>query len=575
MLLQLNIRNFALISNLTVNFNEGFNILSGETGAGKSILIDAIDFVLGGKFSKNLIRTGEDRTYVEALFTIENSNIRDVLCELSIEYEDDMIIISRETHKCGKNILKINGKSVLTGSIKKLRAKILDIHGQHQNQNLMSRSNHILYLDDFLGEEINSPLNKFLELKNQKKSIEDKIYEITKDEDREKVMSFLKYQIDDIKNASLKENEEEELNNKFNILSNSEKINDALVSSYQNLSGSSESSVLELLSKTISSLSDIENKFEDAKKEREALEGAYYVVQESARNIRDYAENIVYDKDEIEKINERIYQISGYKKKYGPSIPDILKYYEEIKERYNGIVNSDKILQKLNSEKEAVIEKMTEVSDILHKMRGKKALELEQKILNEIIYVGLDKCRMKISVEKQDTFNERGYDDVSFLISTNPGEPLMNLEKVLSGGELSRIMLAMKCVFAEKDKIPTLIFDEIDTGISGIVAQRVGEKMYELSKTHQVLCITHLSQIAILSDYHYFVSKSVKDGKTYTQIKVLDKSEKEREISKMVAGDDVTENTINSVREMIEKTEQRKYQITHNIYYNGENKVIR
>ncbi|WP_244835367.1 DNA repair protein RecN [Clostridium sp. BJN0001] len=575
MLLQLNIRNFALISNLTVNFNEGFNILSGETGAGKSILIDAIDFVLGGKFSKNLIRTGEDKTYVEALFTVENSNIKNALSDLSIEYEDDMIIISRETHKCGKNILKINGKSVLTGSIKKLRSKILDIHGQHQNQNLMSKSNHILYLDDFLENEIKSPLSKFVDLKNKKKNIEDKIYEITKDEDREKILSFLKYQINDIKNASLKENEEEELNKKFDVLSNSEKINDALVSSYQNLSGNSESSILELLSKAISNLSEIEDKFESAKDERESLEGAYYVIQESARNIRDYAENVVYDKDEIEKINERIYEISGYKKKYGPTISDILKYYEEIKEKYEKIVNSEQILQKLNSERDSIIEDMSEISELIHNIRFKKASELEEKILSELKYVGLDKCRMKISVEKQTEFNERGYDDVSFLISTNPGEPLMNLEKVLSGGELSRIMLAMKCVFAEKDKIPTLIFDEIDTGISGIIAQRVGEKMYELSKTHQVLCITHLSQIAILSDYHYFVSKSVKEGKTYTQIKVLNKNEKEKEISKMLAGDDVTENTINSVREMIEKTEKRKYQISHNIYYNGKNKAIR
>lgn len=560
MLIQLNIKNFALIEEMTINFKEGFNILSGETGAGKSIMIDAIDFVLGGKFSKSLIRTGEDRTYVEALFTLDGSKVCEVLDELDIEY-DDVLIISRESHQSGKNLIKINGKSLITSQLKRVRAKLLDIHGQHQNQELLLRSSHILYLDGFIDKSIEEPLNKYTVLRESLLQVREDLKRITGNQDREKLLDYLKFQIEDIEKAKLKENEEDTLREEYNILANAEKINHALVDSYKLLSGQEEFSVMDSLSKVISELSGVEKHFEKIKKNKDVIEEAFYTIEEATREIRDMAEEIVFDNDALESINSRIYEINQYKKKYGPTVKDILDYLEKIKKEYDEIINSEKIINELREKENNILKSMEEAAIILHELRIEKSGALEEKILKELAFVGLEKSRMQIRVEREENFNERGFDDVCFLISTNPGEPLMPLEKVLSGGELSRIMLALKCVFAEKDEIPTLIFDEIDTGISGAVAQRVGEKMYQLSCTHQVLCITHLPQIAILSDYHYFVTKNVVDNKTFTSIKVLKIEEKELEISKMLSGNDVTEATLNNVKEMIRISEEKKKEI--------------
>ncbi|QGH22184.1 DNA repair protein RecN [Clostridium butyricum] len=560
MLIQLNIKNFALIEEMTINFKEGFNILSGETGAGKSIMIDAIDFVLGGKFSKSLIRTGEDRTYVEALFTLDGSKVCEVLDELDIEY-DDVLIISRESHQSGKNLIKINGKSLITSQLKRVRAKLLDIHGQHQNQELLLRSSHILYLDGFIDKSIEESLNKYTVLRESLLQVREDLKRITGNQDREKLLDYLKFQIEDIEKAKLKENEEDTLREEYNILANAEKINHALVDSYKLLSGQEEFSVMDSLSKVISELSGVEKHFEKIKKNKDVIEEAFYTIEEATREIRDMAEEIVFDNDALESINSRIYEINQYKKKYGPTVKDILDYLEKIKKEYDEIINSEKIINELREKENNILKSMEEAAIILHELRVEKSGALEEKILKELAFVGLEKSRMQIRVEREENFNERGFDDVCFLISTNPGEPLMPLEKVLSGGELSRIMLALKCVFAEKDEIPTLIFDEIDTGISGAVAQRVGEKMYQLSCTHQVLCITHLPQIAILSDYHYFVTKNVVDNKTFTSIKVLKIEEKELEISKMLSGNDVTEATLNNVKEMIRISEEKKKEI--------------
>ncbi|NRT70799.1 DNA repair protein RecN [Clostridium beijerinckii] len=560
MLIQLNIKNFALIEDMTINFSEGFNILSGETGAGKSIMIDAIDFVLGGKFSKNLIRTGEDRTYVEALFSLEKSKVSEVLEELDIEYED-VLIISRESHASGKNLIKVNGKSLITSQLRKIRAKLLDIHGQHANQELLQRNTHISYLDGFIGDEMINPIGRFSDLRADLIKIREEINRICGNQDREKLLDYLKFQIEDIEKAKLKKDEEETLKEEYNILANAEKINNSLSISYGILSGNEELNVIDSISKIMHELSNVENHFEKIKKNKQLIEEAFYTLEEASREIRDMAEEIVFDQDALEKVNARIYEINTYKKKYAPTIPEILDYYEKIKKEYNEILNSEQIIESLKEKEKEILSKMEKEALILHELRVGKSKFLEEKILRELTFVGLEKSRMEIRVVRQEEFNEKGFDEVSFSISTNPGEPLMPLEKVLSGGELSRIMLALKCVFAEKDEIPTLIFDEIDTGISGAVAQRVGEKMYQLSDTHQVLCITHLPQIAVLSDHHYFVMKKVKDNKTFTRIKILEKEEKELEISKMLAGDDVTEATLNNVKEMIKLSELKKLEI--------------
>ena len=561
MLVVLNIKNFALIQELSVEFGAGFNILSGETGAGKSILIDTIDYVLGGKFSKDLIRYGEDKTYVEAIFDIENDEIYTLLNDLNIE-ADELLVVSRETTISGKSIIKVNGKTIVLSQLKKIREKLLDIHGQHQNQSLLSKGTHILYLDEYNSENISPLLEQFEIFKNRYSEIEDKINELKGNEDREKLLDYIKFQIEDIEKAKLKPGEEEDLREQYNILANAEKISSSLINSYNYLNNNPQgNSVLELLSKVISELSHSEMHLEKIKDKRVQVEEAYYLLEESTRDIRDIANEVYYDENELAAINERIYEISLYKKKYGNSIDEILQFLEKLKNQYDEFINSEEIILKLKKELSVIEKEMKDIGIKLHEFRCMSAKDLEVRIKEELSYVGLEKAIINIDVNLSEEANSRGYDDVQFLISANPGEPLKPLEKVLSGGELSRIMLALKCVFVDKDKIPTLIFDEIDTGISGAIGKRVGEKMYQVSVKHQVLCITHLPQIAALSDNHYFVSKKVENGKTFTQIRMLNEEDKVCEIAKMIGGDNLSDVAIDNSREMVKLADIKKKEI--------------
>ena len=561
MLVVLNIKNFALIQELSVEFGAGFNILSGETGAGKSILIDTIDYVLGGKFSKELIRYGEDKTYVEAIFDMENDEIYTLLNDLNIE-NDELLVVSRETTISGKSIIKVNGKTIVLSQLKRIREKLLDIHGQHQNQSLLSKGTHILYLDEYNSENISPLLKQFEIVKNRHSQIEDKINELKGNDDREKILDYIKFQIDDIEKAKLKPGEEEDLREQYNILANAEKISSSLINSYNYLNNNPQgNSVLELLSKVISEFSHSEMHLEKIKDKRVQVEEAYYLLEESTRDIRDIANEIYYDENELAAINERIYEISLYKKKYGDSIDEILKFLEKLKNQYDEFINSEEIILNLKKELSVIEKDMSEIGVKLHEFRCMSAKDLEVRIKEELSDVGLEKAIIKIDVNLSEIANNRGYDDVQFLISANPGEPLKPLEKVLSGGELSRIMLALKCVFVDKDKIPTLIFDEIDTGISGAIGKRVGEKMYQVSVKHQVLCITHLPQIAALSDNHYFVSKKVENGKTFTQIRMLNEQDKVCEIAKMIGGDNLSDVAIDNSREMVKLANIKKNEI--------------
>lgn len=561
MLIELNIKNFALIQELSVEFGAGFNILSGETGAGKSILIDTIDYVLGGKFSKDQIRYGEDKTMVEAIFSIENNEIYDVLEELGIE-KDEMLIIRRETTLNGKSLIKVNNRSVILSQLKKIREKLLDIHGQHQNQNLLNKGTHILYIDEFYYDKIKDLLKNYEILRNDYIENINKINALTEKENGEKLADYIKFQIEDIEKANLKVNEEEDLKDEFNMLSNAEKISTSLVKSYGYLNSSSEGiSVLDGLSKVIYELSLIENHSELIKEKKVQIEESFYNLEEVTREIRDIGSEIQYDEDRLAQINERIYTISLYKKKYGNSIQEILDNLKNLKNKYNELVNAEKIIDELKENLIIIEQKMKNIGKKLHDLRVEASKILEVNIKKELSYVGLEKAIIKIEVNLTDEMNLRGYDEVQFLVSANPGEPLKPLEKVLSGGELSRIMLALKCVFVDKDKIPTLIFDEIDTGISGAIGKRVGEKMYEVSLKHQVLCITHLPQIAALSDNHYFVSKNVLEGKTFTSIKMLERKDKIREIAKMIGGDEISEVAIENASEMVKFAELKKQEI--------------
>lgn len=563
MLLQLNISNFALIENLTINFEKGFNVLTGETGAGKSILIDAISYVLGGKFSKDLIRTGEEKTYVEAVFTMENGKTAEILRLLDIEV-DDIIIISRETFQTGKSIAKINGKAMLLTNIKAVSSTLLDIHGQHENQNLLDYSSHIYYVDYYGGETLNTILEDYHIKYKHLLNIESEINKIQgKEGEKETLIDFYKYQLDEINKAKLRINEDIELEGEYSILSNAEKINKNLNICYEILDQGNDSSasVYDSLGIAIKEIRNIQKHIDKVKVIADSLEDAYYNIEQNIEEVRKLKDNIQYDESKLEFINSRIYQIGILKKKYGNSIKDILEFKDKLQGQYDELINSNDIIEKFKMEKNSLIEELKVLTKKIHEIRCKTSNLLENAVIKELKYIGLEKSIFKIEIISQDTFNENGNDKVQFLISTNPGEPLKALEKIVSGGELSRIMLAFKTVFVDKDKIPSVIFDEIDVGISGRIAQSVAEKMYLISSKHQVFCVTHLPQIACMSDMHFLISKEIRKDKTYTSVAKLNIEQKQFEIARMVGGAEVTKLTLEHAKELINMAEIKKNEL--------------
>ena len=560
MLLQLNIMNFALIENLSINFEQGFNVLSGETGAGKSILIDAINYVLGEKFNKNLVRTGEDKTYVEAIFSIDTKNNKNALDEMEIDYEDT-IFVSRETFQSGKSIAKVNGKSMLLSKIKHISKTLLDIHGQHDNHNLLDKVNHINYVDSFGDNKISKFISGYTEKYERLNIIKSKILKLEGNEgQREKRIDFLNYQLQEIKNANLKIGEDTELLEKCAIISNAEKLEKHLSKSYNLLYTSDEenTSVSDNLAMAIKELRTIENHMEKIKIITDAIEESYYNIEESITDLRNLKETIYYDEKELEYMNSRIQQINICKKKYGATIEEIYEYKEKTLIEHEELTNSSEIIALLKKEKVVIENEMRTIADEIHAIRCVIAKELQEKVKDELNYIGLEKSKFYIEVKLESEFYENGCDKVQFCISTNPGEPLNPLEDIVSGGELSRIMLALKTVFVDKDEIPTVIFDEIDTGISGRIAQCVAEKMYLISLKHQIFCVTHLAQIASMADTNYLISKSVVNDKTYTNILKMNEVEKQQEIARMIGGTEVTKLTLENSKEMINMAKKQK-----------------
>lgn len=563
MLLQITIENFALIESVSLDFKEGFNILSGETGAGKSILIDSINYVLGSKFNKDLIRIGTDKTFVEGIFQVENnSKLEFILNELDIEYED-VLIISRESFSNGKNISKVNGKSLILSDIRKITSKLVDIHGQHNNQNLLNREMHINYLDSFCDSKFNERLLKYQKEFEKLKEIDKKISKLSKEGKNEKLIDYLEFQLKEIKSVNLRVGEEDELRDRFNILSNSEKIGKALSSSYEKINGtgSSGQSVIDNIGDINRELSSVEIHSKKIEEINSRISSVYYELEEIAREISDENSSINYDDNELDNINSRLYQIASVQRKYGESEEAVLDYSKNLELQLSEMLDCEKIIEQLKEKRSVQLNVLETLSKKLHDIRSKAAVTLRDSVKEEFEYIGLGKCIFEVEVCYDKIFNDIGKDKVQFLISTNPGQPIKPMEKIVSGGELSRIMLALKAVFIDKDNIPTVVFDEIDTGISGSIAQSVAEKMYEISINHQVFCISHLPQIASMSDFHYFVSKEISDGKTFSKVRKVGLDEKVIEIAKMLGGVKLTDSTIANAREMVHLAQVKKEEI--------------
>lgn len=540
MISSLHIKNIGIIEDLSVDLNNGLNVLTGETGAGKTLIIDSLQIISGGRFSREMIRKGETNSFVE-------------LCMYNLESEyavDGNIIVSREININGKNMCKINGRMVTVNELKEFMTNFIEIHGQNDNQTILDTKSHIKYLDGFIFNELREKKEEYVKLYDRYIEIKNELKMNYGDEkERQRKLDLLKYQMDEIEEANLKINEEEELEEKRKIFLNSEKISENLTEADTLLSENTIDS-LSMVIRALEKIENIDKKYEKASTE---LKNSYYELQELARDINNYKEDIYFDEEERNYVEERLDLIYSLKRKYGNNILEILKYKEDIKEEINHIENLDTYNQKLKSELNAVKEKMNDLGGKISNIRKKGADKLNTKINNELKDLEMKNAKINVKVQyMEEEFYKNGKDIVKFYITTNLGEDEKELSKIASGGEMSRTMLAIKKVLADTDNMPILIFDEIDTGISGKAANSVANKLKAISKKHQVICISHLPNIAANADYNYFISKDVNGERTKTKIKQLEEEEIIKEIARISSGE-INEITLKYAYELRNK----------------------
>ena len=536
MISTLHIKNIGIIDDLSIDFNEGFNVLTGETGAGKTLIISSLEIIAGGRFSKEMIRKGEEHSLIEVSIFYPQS-----------EYaEDGNIIVSREIYSNGRNTCKINGKLVTVAELKSVMSKIIDIHGQHDNQNLLNNMQHIYYLDGFIGEELKEIKKEYQEDFNKLNDIKNKFKGNYGDNiEKERRLDLLRYQYKEIDGANLRIGEDLELKEKHKIMMNSEKLRENL----KIIDESINSNAIEYISNSIRCLEKIESYGETYKNKLNELKNIYYELQEIARDLgslKDETDFNEYERDEVER---RLDIIFSLKRKYGNTIDEILEYKDKLENEIKGIENLEETNKKLRLEQKQVESKMKKLCDKMQEIRSKYGQALAERINKELKDLEMPNVKFNIKIEKQDNYTINGNDKVEFVICTNVGEEYKELVKIASGGEMSRIMLAIKTVLADIDEVPILIFDEIDTGISGKASKAVAEKMKIISKKRQILCITHLPAIAAQGESNYYIYKEIKDEKTKTNIKQLNEEETIYEIARISNGD-ITEVAIENAKEL-------------------------
>ena len=548
MLTELHVRNLALIDEAEVAFGPGLNILTGETGAGKSILIGSINLALGHKLQKEMLRGGGGPCRVELVFQIENPEIVKRLQAMDVETEEGQLIITRKITD-GRSICRLNGEVTTAAKIRKISSLLLDIHGQHEHQKLLYPENQLEILDEYGQDALSSLLGRVENSYQAWREVCEELKAFQMDEkERERELSFLKYEIREIEDAALVPGEEEELEKKYRLMSNSRKIAESLgevhrLTGYEDGAGDMTGRAVrelqqvagydEALSGFAASISDIDN-----------------LLNDFNREISDYLSEFTFSEEEFFETEKRLDLINGLKAKYGKTTADVLEYQEQQKKKLEKMENFDQRKQELLKKKEELEKKLEQESRALSDERKRTASDLSAGIREGLKELNFLSVEFEIRFSRTATFSRKGYDAVEFLISTNPGEPVKPLASVVSGGELSRIMLAIKTLLADKDDTETLIFDEIDTGISGRTAQKVSEKMARIGRNHQVICITHLAQIAAMADHHFEIAKSVENASTISRIRELNSEESVEELARILGGAEITRVVRDNAREM-------------------------
>ena len=551
MLLELHIRNMALIEKADLDFRSGFTVLSGETGAGKSILIDSINFALGAKTSKEIIREGAEFAYVELIFKILDKEKIEYIKSLDFNISEDGILIISRKLSASRSILKVNDESITIAKLSTLTGLLIDIHGQHEHQSLLSKAKHLSIVDGMLDKEalalkanIQALYDRYKEIKN-KLSLDDDSFI------REREIDILKYEIREIEISRLKPNEEEKLNMAYRKLKAVSNINDNLTD------------VIEILDNTdigsaVTSLEEISSFSPELKEFEQELYDLDAKICDINRDIKAYFDKLDYSEENFEKIQKRLDFVNRFTNKYTSDTDKLAFILKNKKERLRDLLNFDSDREKLSRELENLEMEFTDLSNSLRLLRKKVAKILEENIKNNLIELNFINVEFKIEFKELDNFSVNGLDDIEFMISTNPGNPLKPLKDVASGGELSRVMLAFKSVLANVDDIDTLIFDEIDTGISGRTAQKVAEKISYISKEHQVLCITHLPQIAAMADCNYLIEKSSDGIETKTSIENIKDESLVLELARLLGGSEITKAVLDTAKEMKELANKYK-----------------
>ena len=560
MLTQLHIENIAVIEKADIEFRKGLTVLTGETGAGKSIIVDSLGAVLGARTSRELVRTGADKGIVTAVFESHNADKR--LADNDIDLEDE-IIIQRRISAEGKNSCRVCGVPVSVSQLREFGVLLLDIHGQNDGRQLMDEANHLAYLDGYgdYGETIERFKAAYADYRACKKEIQ----RLSMDEiEKERMADSLQYQIDELEKAQLKVGEEDELTAKRDLLRNSEKLTEALNGAYNALYAADQNaqSLTDEASALIGRAAVIAD---DLRETADIIENASSLLFDASERIRDFRDSLEFSPEEYDNIESRLSLLKKLRRKYNMDEEAMLAHLDNCRMRLSELEYAGDMLIKLNKQLEKYIANCKKIAAELTEKRRAAAESLEKRIVGELKDLSMPSVRFSVSVEPMESdtgFDATGADNVKFLISANAGEALGRISKIASGGELSRIMLAMKTVFSKNDPIETMVFDEIDTGVSGIAAQRVGEKMSDLSRGKQVLCITHLPQIAAIADNHDLIEKTERNGRTYTEVRELDRKGRALELARMHGGDNISELTLASAEEQLLAAD--KYRLTRN-----------
>ncbi|MCY7812653.1 DNA repair protein RecN [Bacillus spizizenii] len=573
MLAELSIKNFAIIEELTVSFERGLTVLTGETGAGKSIIIDAISLLVGGRGSSEFVRYGETKAELEGLFLLESGHpVFDVCTEQGIDVSDEMIVMRRDISTSGKSVCRVNGKLVTIASLREIGRLLLDIHGQHDNQLLMEDENHLRLLDKFAGAEVESALQAYQEGYQRYMKLLKKLKQLSESEqEMAHRLDLIQFQLEEIESAKLELNEDEQLQEERQQISNFEKIYGSLQNAYNALR--SEQGGLDWVGMASAQLEDISDINEPLKKLSESVSNSYYLLEDATFQMRNMLDELEYDPERLNYIETRLNEIKQLKRKYGATVEDILEYASKIEEEIDQIENRDSHLQSVKKELDSVGKDVAVEAANVSQIRKAWAKKLADEIHRELKSLYMEKStfdtefKVKTASRNEEApmvngqpvqLTDQGIDSVKFLISTNTGEPLKSLSKVASGGELSRVMLAIKSIFSSQQDVTSIIFDEVDTGVSGRVAQAIAEKIHKVSIGSQVLCITHLPQVAAMADTHLYIAKELKDGRTTTRVKPLSKQEKVVEIGRMIAGVEVTDLTKRHAKELLKQADQVK-----------------